>query len=142
MTTVTLTDDERRDLLQVARTARERAYAPFSEFAVGAALRSTAGHVHPGCNVENGSYGLTICAERVAVGAAVVAGEREFDVIAIVTEGGVSPCGACRQVLAEFSPDLLVVMEDATTGAIREATIDELLPMRFDGPSEINGDET
>lgn len=134
--TLTLTDDERRGLVDVAREARDRAYAPYSKFLVGAALRSIGGRVHLGCNVENGSYGLTNCAERVAVGAAVVAGDREFDVIAIASDGGVSPCGACRQVLAEFSPRLVVLMADVATGTVREATIAELLPDRFDAPPE------
>src|ERR1700760_1380000 len=96
------------DLVTAARAARERAYAPYSRFQVGAALRTRSGRVFCGCNVENLSFGLTVCAERAAVFAAVAAGEADFEAIAVVADSvqPVTPCGACRQVLVEFSSDL------------------------------------
>lgn len=101
----------REEIFRAAWEARAAAHAPYSGFAVGAALECSDGRIFCGCNVENLSYGLTMCAERVAVGAAVAAGVREFVRIAIVadTDEAISPCGACRQVLAEFSPDLEIL---------------------------------
>lgn len=113
-------------LVAQARQVREQAYAPYSHFPVGAALLGENGVVYTGCNVENASYGLTVCAERNAVACAVAQGVRRFAAIAIVTENGVTPCGACRQVLAEFAPDLTVLLEDQA-GARREYTMRELL---------------
>jgi cytidine deaminase len=126
---------ETNELIQAALDAQQRAYCPYSNFPVGAALRTAGGKIFQGCNVENASYGLTNCAERVAAGAAVAAGEREFTAIAVVSRGGVSPCGACRQFLAEFSPDLPIVMVDSLDPSkISETTLDKLLPGRFEGP--------
>src|SRR4051812_4876200 len=117
-----------KDLIAAARLARENAYAPYSRFAVGAALRAKSGRVFCGCNVENLSFGLTICAERNAVFAAVAAGEREFEAIAVVADSKepVTPCGACRQVLAEFGLDLAVCSVNLE-GATYESSIRELL---------------
>jgi len=116
-----------------ARAARDRAHAPYSEFHVGAALLTVDGEVFEGCNVENASYGLTICAERGAVMAAVAAGKKSFRAVFIATDGPepAAPCGACRQVLAEFAPDLLVVSEAG--GKTTEWTLDRLLPDPFRG---------
>lgn len=121
-------------LIETARLARENAYAPYSRFAVGAALRTKGGRVFTGCNVENLSFGLTICAERVAVGAAVAAGEREFEALAVVADSRepVTPCGACRQVLAEFSMTLPVCSANLE-GAVYESSIAALLPRAKEG---------
>ena len=116
-------------LIEQAMAMRANAHAPYSRFAVGAALRTKGGRVFCGCNVENLSFGLTICAERAAVFSAVAAGEREFEAIAVVADSlqPVTPCGACRQVLAEFCEDLPIC--SATLQGVRfESTLRELLP--------------
>ena len=118
------------DLIAKAMEAREKAHAPYSHFAVGAALLGRSGRVYTGCNVENASYGLSICAERVAVFRAVSEGERDFEAIAVVTENGVTPCGACRQVLMEFGEDIQVIVADET-GGYRVFGLQELLPEAF-----------
>lgn len=114
-------------LVDAAWMARERAYAPYSHFAVGAALLAADGRIFAGCNVENLSYGLTNCAERVAIGTAVAAGAREFLAVAVVAETRVpiSPCGACRQVLAEFGVPRVML---ANRAGRLEFTLEELLP--------------
>jgi cytidine deaminase len=124
---------DRDALMARARAVRDRAHAPYSEFHVGAALVTVDGEVFEGCNVENASYGLTICAERGAVMAAVAAGKTAFRAVFIATDGSepAAPCGACRQVLAEFAPDLLVVSEAG--GRTMEWTMDRLLPEPFKG---------
>ncbi len=128
--------DESR-LVAAAVGARGRAYAPYSEFAVGAALLSKGGRVFTGCNVENASYGLTVCAERVALFKAVSEGVREFEVIAVACgDTPCSPCGACRQALREFAPDLKVVLADAEGRKWETTTLSHLLPRSF-GPSDL-----
>jgi len=128
-----MTTELPEDLLQAALEVRQQAYAPFSEFLVGAALQTTSGEIFRGCNVENRSYGLTNCAERVALGAAVAAGFREFDVLVIATSGGVVPCGACRQVLVEFGQQLTVFLvnvdkDPQAAGFVQSVELADLLP--------------
>jgi cytidine deaminase len=120
-------------LIDVACAVRMQAYAPYSQFLVGAALLTSDGEIIVGCNVENVSYGLTNCAERVAVGTAVAAGRREFAAVAIASSNGCTPCGACRQVLAEFAPDLPVYLINVDGGkTVTELSMTQLLPGRFD----------
>jgi len=117
-------------LIAKAMEAREKAHVPYSHFAVGAALLARSGRIYTGCNVENASYGLSICAERTAVFKAVSEGERDFEAIAVVTEKGVTPCGACRQVLLEFGEDIQVIVANGA-GEYRVFTLQELLPQAF-----------
>jgi len=126
-----LTEDEKRSLIELANEARKRAYAPYSNYMVGAALRTKTGRLFTGVNVENAAYPVTICAERVAVFKAVSEGEHEFEVIAVATEDGGSPCGSCRQVLAEFGLDTIVLIADGTGKLISTTTVRELLPRAF-----------
>ena len=134
-----LIDTQFNELIATALAARSKAYAPYSKFAVGAAVKCKSGAVYVGANVENRSFDLTICAERVAVGAAVAAGEREFIAIAVTSDSDepIVPCGACRQFLAEFNPHLIIVsatvhgdrkidnlsrlLPDATRGILKDA---------------------
>ena len=118
------------ELIEFARKARKKAYAPYSHYKVGAALLGKSGKVYTGCNVENASYSHTVCAERTAVLKAVSEGETEFDAIAIVTRNGGSPCGACRQVLSEFAPTLTIHIADKN-GEYRTTTMKKLLPDSF-----------
>ena len=122
----------RDELIRQAIEIRQRAYAPYSKFLVGAAVRTKSGKTFLGCNVENASYGLAVCAERSAVFAAITAGEKQFECMAIATQGGAMPCGACRQVLSEFNPDLPIFIVDIDNPAkIVEGNLWELLPGAF-----------
>lgn len=128
-----MTADLRAALVRAACEVRQQAYAKYSQFKVGAALHARDGRIFTGCNVENISYGLTNCAERSAVFAAVAAGCRDFDLLALATSGGVSPCGACRQVLAEFCPELPILLFDVDRpDQLVEVKLSQLLPSRFD----------
>ena len=120
-------------LIEAAKQARENAHAPYSNFRVGAALRSTSGRIFGGCNVENATYGLTICAERVAIFKAISEGERGFSAIAVVTdtEAPTPPCGACRQLIWEFCGDIPVSMANLD-GKIEVMQMRELFPRAFD----------
>ncbi|MFH1084653.1 MAG: cytidine deaminase [Chloroflexota bacterium] len=122
--------EEWRALAEAALAVRAGAHAPYSRFLVGAALRGASGRIFTGCNVENASYGLTVCAERVALWSAVAAGERHFAALAVASESGVSPCGACRQVLIEFAEDLPILVADAA-GRAWFTSLKALLPMAF-----------
>ena len=127
---MTLNASEIDQLLHLAALARQSAYVPYSHFAVGAALRAADGRIFTGCNVENASYGLTICAERNAVVHAIAEGALRFDAVAVVTANGVTPCGACRQVLAEFGREMTVIVGDVS-GNRRVYALNELLPDAF-----------
>jgi cytidine deaminase len=120
-------------LLKAARAVRRRAFAPYSGFAVGAAVLDQAGRIHVGCNVENASYGLTVCAERNAMAAAVAAGARSIRAVAVITAAApaASPCGACRQVLAEFGAADTPVLLAGPRGPASEHSLGALLPQSF-----------
>ncbi|MFH1634824.1 MAG: cytidine deaminase [Chloroflexota bacterium] len=126
-----LTDNLRSELIRVALDARHRAYAPYSNYAVGAALLTNSGQIFSGVNVENAAYPTTICAERVAVFKAVSEGERDFTAIAVATENGGFPCGSCRQVLAEFGLSIVVLIVDGKGELVDETTVAALLPASF-----------
>ncbi len=130
-----------KELMKIAIEARQNAYAPYSHFAVGAALLAESGRVYTGCNIENASYGLTCCAERNAIFAAVGAGERRFKMLAVPADSPepVAPCGACRQVIAEFGIPFVVMgnLKEAT----KTMTAEELLPYGFGQESMNNKGE-
>lgn len=123
--------EEQQALIDLANEARRRAYVPYSKYPVGAALRTKSGRLYTGVNVENAAYPHTMCAERVAIFKAVSEGETEFEVIAVVTNNGGSPCGGCRQVMAEFGLDTLVLIADGEGNLQKVLTVSELLPEAF-----------
>ncbi len=131
-----LTDELREKLIESAFEARRWAYAPYSGYAVGAALLTASGRIYDGVNVENASYPNTICAERVAVFKAISEGEREFVAIAVVTSNAGAPCGACRQVLSEFGLETIVLIADEQRQVVAETSVRELLPRAF-GPEQV-----
>ncbi|MEW6093046.1 MAG: cytidine deaminase [Chloroflexota bacterium] len=126
-----LTDQEKQSLINLANEARRRAYAPYSKYQVGAALRTKSGRLYTGCNIENAAYPHSICAERVAIYKAVSEGEREFEVIVVVTSNGGSPCGGCRQVMAEFGLETIVLIANPEGRVAHETTVGGLLPLAF-----------
>ena len=121
-------------LIQAAIDAAKNAYAPYSQYPVGAALHTTDGRIYTGCNVENVSYPAGICAERTALVKAVSEGQRQFDTIAVVTRNGGMPCGICRQMLYEFAPDLTIIVADMDGNIQQTSSLSALLPDAF-GPS-------
>lgn len=128
----TTNDEQRTNLIKAARDARERAFAPYSNFLVGAAIETTDGEIITGCNIESASYGLTVCAERVAVWKAVSENKREFRHIAVVVDTAelTPPCGACRQILWEFCGDISVTLVNLQ-GKTETFMLSELLPRAF-----------
>lgn len=122
-------------LVRSAIEVRDQAYAPHSHFYVGAAILMEDGNIHTGCNVENASYSLSLCAERVAASAAVAAGYRTLQAIAIASVGGVMPCGACRQFLSEFGSETVVITVDVIDKSKKIRKLSQLLPDAFDGSS-------
>jgi cytidine deaminase len=128
---MTLTDEKRDQLTKMALKARLLAYAPYSNYQVGAALLTKSGEIYTGVNVENAAYPVTMCAERSAVFSAISAGNREFEAIAVATANGGTPCGSCRQVLSEFGLDINVLLIDEGGKLIQQNTVRELLPGAF-----------
>lgn len=127
-----MTASDQSELIRRACEARQHAHAPYSNFQVGAALLTESGEIISGCNVENASYGLTICAERVAFGTAIAAGHHRFQALAIATSGGHPPCGACRQFAAEFCESLPILLIDADhPDQVSKSNLRDLLPGRF-----------
>ena len=134
--TIELNDTVRNELIEMARQAREYAYVPYSQYPVGAALLTASGKRYTGCNVENAAYPTTMCAERVAIYKAVSEGERKFLAVAVVTANAGSPCGSCRQVMAEFGLNTVVYIADAEGHLAQELTVADLLPGAF-GPGHL-----
>ena len=128
---MSITKQEKQALIDLANTARQRAYVPYSNYPVGAVVRTRTGRLYTGVNVENAAYPQTMCAERVAIFKAVSEGEKEFEVIAVVTDNGGSPCGGCRQVMAEFGLDTTVLLADGAGRLVKETTVSEILPEAF-----------
>jgi cytidine deaminase len=126
-----LTNQEKQALIDLANEARRRAYAPYSNYQVGAAVRTKSGRLYTGCNIENAAYPHCMCAERVAIFKAVSDGEKEFEVIAVATSNGGSPCGGCRQVMAEFGMDTIVLIADGDGRLVQETSVRMLLPGAF-----------
>jgi cytidine deaminase len=129
-------DQNKEQLIERALSIRNKAYAPYSTYNVGAALLTDSGEIFDGVNVENAVYSMTICAERNAVFQAVAHGYRSFQAIAVASDYGGSPCGSCRQVLSEFGPDIVVFTIDSDGEVVLETTVRELLPDAF-GPQDL-----
>ena len=127
----------KKELVNLAVEARKKTYSPYSHFAVGAAVKTKGGKIYTGANVENASYGMTICAERCAVFHAVSQGSLDLEAIAISLKAGGSPCGACRQVLNEFNPHILILIGNEDGSQIQERYLSDLLPEAF-GPKNLD----
>ena len=136
-----LVDDAIQTLIRSATEATRNAYISYSHYPVGAALRARDGSIYSGCNIENASYPVTICAERVALVKAVSEGQRQFDAIAVVTPNGGSPCGMCRQMLYEFAPDLRVILARTDGIVVYDGILSEHLPRGF-GPDSLPHDSS
>lgn len=134
---MTMTKVEKQALIDMANAARQRAYVPYSSYRVGAALRTKSGRVFTGVNVENAAYPQTMCAERIAIFKAVSEGEQDFEAISVVTENGGSPCGGCRQVMAEFGLNTVVLIANGEGELVKELTVKDLLPEAFT-PEKLN----
>ena len=130
-------EDLRKKLIEKALETRHQAYAPYSNYHVGAALLTTHGKIYQGVNVENAAYPTSMCAERVALFNAVTDGERQFVAVAVASTNGVTPCGACRQVLSEFGLDIIVIVVDEDGNIIQEAPVKHFLPGAFT-PSDLD----
>ena len=128
---MTLTDEKRQEIIEKALQARLNAYAPYSNYQVGAAILTTSGKIFTGVNVENAAYPDSICAERSAIFSAVSAGERDFEAIAVATRNGGTPCGSCRQVMSEFGLDIKVLLVDEEGNLVQQQTVRDLLPGAF-----------
>ena len=126
-----LTDKQKNEMIRSALQSRENAYAPYSGYAVGAALLTKTGEIFTGVNVENAAYPTGTCAERVAVFKAVSEGKKDFEAIAVASSNGGTPCGACRQVLSEFGLDIKVLIVDSEGKSVLDTTVGELLPGSF-----------
>lgn len=126
-----LTDELRQKLIETALIARQWAYAPYSNYKVGAAVLTASGRIYDGVNVESAAYPTSICAERVAIFKAVSEGERQFIAIAVATKNGGAPCGGCRQVISEFGLETLVIIADGEGNVVQEISISDLLPGAF-----------
>ncbi|HOJ00465.1 MAG TPA: cytidine deaminase [Anaerolineaceae bacterium] len=128
--------DQKTNLIEAAVEARKKAYVPYSRYPVGAALLTKAGKIYTGANIENAAFPVTICAERTAIFKAVSEGERELQAIAVVTKNGGTPCGSCRQVMAEFNPDLIIYIANEKGEIVQETTLKDILPGYF-GPKSL-----
>ena len=138
---IVITDDLKEKLVQAAIDVRQWAYAPYSEYKVGAALLADSGEIYDGVNVENAAFPTGTCAERAAIFTAVSQGERQFSAIAVVSSNAGAPCGACRQVLAEFGLETIIFVSDDQGRIQQETTVKELLPGAF-GPGDLPGFES
>ncbi len=126
-----LTQHDKQSLIDLANEARKMAYVPYSNYPVGSAVRTKSGKTYTGVNIENAAYPQTMCAERVAIFKAVSEGEKDFEIISVVTDNGGSPCGGCRQVMAEFGLDTIVLLADKNGNLVKETTVKKLLPEAF-----------
>jgi cytidine deaminase len=128
---MSITHAEKQELIDIANATRGQAYVPYSKYRVGAAVRTKSGRIFTGVNIENAAYPQTMCAERVAIFKAVSEGEMDFDMISVVTDNGGSPCGGCRQVMAEFGLQTVILIANGEGKLVQETTVDNLLPEAF-----------